>query len=89
LHLHQIRTVEADDGTHVHHHTYKNARGDHYTHPERENAATSMNEKEAGQHVTEQFGMNQQPGEEEQPGEGGQEAQAGGAMGGGAAPQGV
>lgn len=84
-HLHQIRTVQAEDGTYVHHHTYKNKKSDMHTEPEREHAATSMNEDEAGQHVTEQMGMNQMGG-----GEGGEEpggeAAAGGADQGGGAP---
>lgn len=58
-HLHQIRTVAAHDGTHVHHHTYKADKEDPHTEPERENVATSSNAEEAGQHVAEQMGMNE------------------------------
>jgi hypothetical protein len=82
-HLHQIRSVQAEDGTVVHHHTYKAKREDHHTEPERENVATSQDAGEAGQHVEEQFGMNEQ-----EPDQGAQEVasqpgqQPGGAVGG-------
>ncbi len=57
-HLHQIRSVQAEDGSIVHHHTYKKSKEDHKTEPERENVATSATPEEAGQHVEEQMGMN-------------------------------
>jgi hypothetical protein len=66
-HLHQIRSVQAEDGTVVHHHTYKAKREDHHTEPERENVATSATPEEAGQHVAEQMGMNEGGGGEQEP----------------------
>lgn len=73
-HLHEIRTVQAEDGSIVHHHTYKGKMEDHHTEPERMHAATSSNAEEAGQHVAEQFGMNGG-------GAGEEEAEAGEGMG--------
>src|SRR5271165_2817030 len=82
-HLHQIRTVRAESGSFVHHHTYKAKAGDHMHEPERM-MATSLTPEEAGEHVTEQFGgqtgggeeaeagpqpAGEEAGEEEQPGE--------------------
>jgi hypothetical protein len=58
LHLYQIRTVEVDDGSHIHHHTYKAKKGDAFTMPERENVATSQSPEEAGQHIEESFAQN-------------------------------
>jgi len=87
-HLHEIRTTEADDGSIVHHHTYKAKKSDHHTEPERTNAATSQTPEEAGQHVEEQFAQNQsQQGAE--PDEGGETGAEGGAPAGGAAPGGM
>ena len=81
MHLKRIVSEEAHDGTYVHHHTYQKNREDPRTEePERRNAATSQTAEEAGQHVTEQFGMNQGAGGAQEPD--GDEAQAGG----GAAP---
>lgn len=80
-HLHQIRTVEAHDGTFVHHHTYKNHRDDTHTEPERENVATSGTPEEAAQHTQEQFAMNE-PGSEPGP----PQAEAQGDEGEGAQP---
>jgi hypothetical protein len=60
-HLHEIRTEESEDGHHIHHHTYKEKRGDTKTEPERKNVAVSTSPEEAGQHVAEQFAMNQPP----------------------------
>ncbi len=76
-HLHQIRSVQAEDGSIVHHHTYKKSKEEHETEPERENVATSATPEEAGQHVEEQMGMN---GGGAQPDDGGEDA--GGAQGG-------
>jgi len=45
-HLHQIRSVQAEDGSIVHHHTYKAKKEDHHTEPERENVATSATPEE-------------------------------------------
>ena len=85
-HLHQIRSVQAEDGSIVHHHTYKDHKDALFAHPERGPVATSQNPEEAGQHVEEQFGMNQGGGE--QPAEDGQgEGESAGA--GGAPPQAV
>lgn len=88
-HLHAIRTEQAEDGTFVHHHTYKAKKEHRNAERERENVATSATPEEAGQHVAEQFGMNQPP-------EGEAEAQPGGEPGGdpgaamaGAAPGGM
>jgi hypothetical protein len=83
-HLHEIRTTEAEDGSYVHHHTYKAKKENHNTERERENVATSATPEEAGQHVAEQFGMNQQepeaePEEPEAAPEGGEPAPAAGA----------
>lgn len=88
LHLHEIRTTHAKDGSLVHHHVYKDDADSDYTHPERGPMATSSSPEEAGQHVAEQFAMNGMGGGEEQ-GEGeepGQEAAEGGAEQGGAPP---
>jgi len=77
LHLHQVRTVAAEDGSHVHHHTYKDHKGAPFTHPERENVATSASPEEAGQHVEEAFAQNgggQGEQESEEAGEQGAEA---------------
>jgi hypothetical protein len=57
-HLHEIRSRQAEDGTIVHHHTYKANKEDHHTEPERENVATSGDAEEAGQHVADQFAQN-------------------------------
>lgn len=81
-HLHQIRSVQAEDGSIVHHHTYKAKKEDHHTEPERENVATSSTPEEAGQHVEEQMGMND-PGESD-PGAAPADAPADAAAGGGA-----
>jgi hypothetical protein len=58
-HLHQIRSEETEDGHVVHHHTYKKKRGDTETEPERKNVAVSSSPDEAGEHVADQFAMNQ------------------------------
>lgn len=87
MHLKRIVTEEAEDGTHVHHHTYmKDKHKPETEQPERRNSATSQNAEEAGQHVAEQFGMNQQQPGGADPGAGGDEeaAAAGGAAPGGA-----
>lgn len=60
-HLHEIRTTAAEDGSYVHHHTYKAKKEDDHTEPERQNVATSATPDEAGEHVAEQMGMNEQP----------------------------
>lgn len=61
-HLHEIRSEESEDGKHIiHHHTYKAKRGDEKTEPERKNMAVSSSPDEAGEHVADQFAMNQQP----------------------------
>jgi hypothetical protein len=62
LHLHEIRTTQAHDGSFTHHHTYKDSKSSPYTHPERGPMATSETPEDAGQHVAEQFGMNQMGG---------------------------
>lgn len=62
LHLHEIRTTQAKDGSLVHHHTYKDHADAPMSHPERGPVATSASPDEAGQHVAEQFGMNQMGG---------------------------
>jgi hypothetical protein len=82
-HLHEIRSEETEDGHIIHHQTYKKKRGDTQTEPERKNVAVSNSPEEAGQHVAEQFAMNDQPSED--PGQGGGDPGASGA--GDAAPQ--
>jgi hypothetical protein len=67
-HLHQIRSEEAEDGNIVHHHTYKGKRGDTDTEPERRNVAVSTGPEEAGQHIADQFAMNQPPAGGQEPG---------------------
>jgi hypothetical protein len=58
-HLKGIYTEQAHDGTLVHHHTYQRDRNDPNTiEPQRGPMATSSSPEEAGQHVAEQFGMN-------------------------------
>jgi hypothetical protein len=84
-HLHAIRTEQAEDGTFVHHHTYKTKKENRNSERERENVATSATPEEAGQHVAEQFGMNQQEPEAE-PGEDEGAPAAGGDPGAAAAP---
>jgi hypothetical protein len=75
-HLHEIRTTAADDGTYVHHETYKAKKEDAHTEPERQNVATSTNADEAGQYVGDRMAMNEQGGgAEEEPGAGGEGAQ--------------
>ena len=91
-HLHSIRTEQAEDGSFVHHHTYKAKKEDAHTEPERQNVATSDNPEEAGQHVAEQFAMNQ--GQQGEPEEGGEAPEQGGGApdagaGAGAAPAGM
>jgi hypothetical protein len=56
--LHEVRSVQAEDGSIVHHHTYKGAKEDDHTEPERMNVATSSSPEDAGSHVADQFGMN-------------------------------
>ena len=82
-HLHSIHTEQAEDGSYVHHHTYKTKKSDAHTEPTRMNAATSQSPDEAGQHVAEQFAMNDQGGgqQEEEP------AGAGAPDAGGGTPQ--
>jgi hypothetical protein len=86
LHLHEIRSTQAHDGSIVHHHVFKDNKNSPYTHPERGPMATSATPEEAGQHVQDQFAMNQGGGGEEA---GGQEPEPapeagppGGQMGG-------
>jgi hypothetical protein len=69
LHLHEIRSTQARDGSIVHHHTYKESKESPDTLPERGPAATSASPDEAGQHVQEQFAMNQGAGGGEPDGE--------------------
>lgn len=59
-HLHKIVSESTGDGHIVHHHTYKKSRDDEDTEPERRNVAVSSSPEEAGQHVAEQMGMNDQ-----------------------------
>lgn len=67
-HLHSIRTEEAEDGSYVHHHTWKGKKEDREAESPRLNAATSQSPEEAGQHVAEMFGQNDsQGGAEAQP----------------------
>jgi hypothetical protein len=73
LHLHRIVTEEAGDGTYVHHDTYKTHKHDVHEMPERRNAATSQNAEEAGQRVSEQFGMNEGQGGDQGMPQGGQD----------------
>ena len=71
LHLHEIRSTQAHDGSIVHHHTFKDHKDAPFAHPERGPVATSSSPEEAGQHVQEQFAMNQGGGGEPE-GDGGQ-----------------
>lgn len=66
-HLHEIRTEETEDGHFIHHHSYKEKRGDSHPSEERRNVAVSNSPEEAGQHTEEQFGMNEPPEGQEQP----------------------
>jgi hypothetical protein len=70
LHLKEIRSVQAADGSIVHHHTYADHKDAKFPHPERGPMATSTSADEAGQHVAEQFGMNGMAQGEEGAGEG-------------------
>jgi hypothetical protein len=84
LHLHEIRSTQARDGSIVHHHTYKEHADHPFTMPERGPMATSASPEEAGQHVAEQFAMNQGGGGEQMGGEEPEPAAAGAGQG---APQ--
>jgi hypothetical protein len=66
LHLHEIRSTQARDGSIVHSHSYKEHPDHPFTMPERGPMATSASPEEAGQHVAEQFAMNGQGGAPEQ-----------------------
>lgn len=79
LHLHEIRSTQARDGSIVHHHTYKEHPDHPFTQPERGPMATSASPEEAGQHVQEQFAMNQGGGGEEPGGQEQEEPAAAGA----------
>jgi hypothetical protein len=79
LHLHEIRSTQAHDGSIVHHATYKEHKDHPFTMPERGPMATSSTPEEAGQHVAEQFGQNAMGGGGGAEPEG-DEGQAGGAM---------
>lgn len=78
-HLHEIRSEQTEDGHIIHHHTYKAKKDDDKTEPERKNMAVSANPDEAGEHVADQFAMNQPA-----PGAGAAPPDAGAAPGGGA-----
>lgn len=80
-HLHSIRSEETEDGHILHHHTYKKKAGDAEAEPERKNVAVSSSPEDAGEHVAEQFAMNQQPAAA-----GGGEAEPGGEEPGGEMP---
>jgi hypothetical protein len=58
MHLHEIRSTQAHDGSIIHHHRYAQSKDDEPD-MERGPMATSSSPEEAGQHVAEQFGMNQ------------------------------
>ena len=73
MHLHEIRSTQAHDGSIVHHHTYKEHKDHPFTMPERGPMATSSTPEEAGQHIQEQFAMNQGGGAGEPGGEGDQQ----------------
>jgi hypothetical protein len=60
-HLKRVVTEETRDGHFLHHHTYTPSRDDDHEEPERRNVAVSNTPEEAGQHSTEQFGMNEPP----------------------------
>ncbi len=80
-HLKGIYTEQAHDGTLVHHHTYQRDKNDPNTiEPQRGPMATSSSADEAGQHVAEQFGMNDQGGGDGGQ-DGGQDEQEAGAAG--------
>jgi hypothetical protein len=81
LHLHEIRSTQARDGSIVHHHTFKEHPDHPFTMPERGPMATSANPEEAGQHVQDQFAMNQSGGGEEAGGQEPEPAAAGAAQG--------
>lgn len=63
--LREIRSVHADDGSVVHHHTYEKEDGSG-NEAERQHVATSQDADEAGQHVADQLGMNEQQPEQQQ-----------------------
>lgn len=62
--LREVRSVHADDGSIVHHHTYEKEDGSG-NEAERQNVATSQDAEEAGQHVADQLGMNEQQPEQQ------------------------
>lgn len=83
-HLHQVITESVHDekGKHtgyVHHHVYKEKATDHHAEPAKP-AGVSNTSEEAGEHVQDQFGAQEQA-------MGGGGAQPGAGGGGGAAPE--
>lgn len=67
--LREIRSRYTDDGKVVHHHTYEKEDGSGEE-PERQNVAVSQDADEAGQHVSDQMGMNEPMQQEGAPQEG-------------------
>lgn len=82
MHLHAIRSVQAHDGTIVHHHEYKHHPEDQGLAAVHENAATSQTPEDAGAHVQDQFSQNGMGGAP-----GGEEEAAGGAAPEGEEPE--
>jgi len=62
MHLHEVRTVQNHDGSLTHHHHYKKHPDDQHISLVRDHAASSVTPEDAGQHVTDQFSMNQMGG---------------------------
>lgn len=59
MHLHEMRIVQNHDGSLTHHHYYKKHPDDAGHYMIREHAASSATPEDAGQHVEDQFSMNQ------------------------------
>lgn len=88
-HLKRIVTEETHDGHYLHHHTYEKKRGEGEE-AERRNVAVSSSPEEAGQHVSEQMGMNAPADASADPAAGGEPEPGGETPGaGGAAPAGM
>ena len=66
-HLKKIETEETRDGHFLHHHTVTPSRHKDKPEEHHRNVAVSTTPEEAGQHIAEQFGMNEPPGENSEP----------------------
>jgi hypothetical protein len=79
-HLHRHTIEQAEDGSFVHHETYKPHKGATETEPERRNVATSQTPEEAGQFAADRFAQNDMSEAPAEPAQPGPEAAGGGAV---------